>query len=95
MDALKTTKIAINWAKKNIAIVPFADTVGSIFQLIVTLKVERDRYVSIARVANFATMACLHRNSDGSTMNLRNESEQQNDSRMYRRQYKCCTRCTG
>ena len=50
---------AIQWSKKNFAFVPFVDTVGSIFQVIVTLKDERDRYMGLARVADFATMACL------------------------------------
>ena len=50
---------AVQWAQDNFAVVPFVDTIGSVFQVIVTLKEERDRYVGLARVADFATMACL------------------------------------
>ena len=62
---LKETKIgffiasALVCAKKNLADIPFVDTVGSIFQMILALKSERDRYVGLASVADFATMACL------------------------------------
>jgi hypothetical protein len=65
-NVLKETKLgvfignAVQWSKKNLAIVPFIDTVGSVFQLIVTLKEEHDRYLGLARVADFATMVCLH-----------------------------------
>ena len=62
---LKETKLgyligsAVAWSKNNIAAIPFVDTIGSIFQLIVTLKFEHDRYLGLARVADFATMVCL------------------------------------
>jgi hypothetical protein len=50
---------AVQWAKKNLAVVPFVDTVGSVFQLVVTLKDDRDRYVGLARVADFSTTVCV------------------------------------
>ena len=50
---------AVKWSKKNLACIPFVDTVGSVFQVIVALKNERDRYMGLASVADFATMACL------------------------------------
>ena len=50
---------AFAWASKNLAVVPFIDSVGSVFQLIVSLKAEHDRYLGLARVADFATMVCL------------------------------------
>ena len=50
---------AIQWSKKNFAFVPFVDTIGSIFQVIATLDDERDQYVGLAHVADFATLACL------------------------------------
>ena len=52
---------AVAWVKKNLAVVPFIDSVGSVFQLVVTLKDERDRYLGLARVSDFATMVCLQR----------------------------------
>ena len=64
-NILKETKLgffiasAVEWAKKNFAVVPFIDTVGSIFQVILALKDEHDRYVGLARVSDFATMVCL------------------------------------
>jgi hypothetical protein len=64
-NVLKETKLgffignAIAWARNNLAVVPFVDSIGSIFQLIVTLKDERDRYIGLAGVADFAAMACL------------------------------------
>ena len=64
-NIFKETKVgffierAVEWSKKNLAFIPFVDTIGSIFQVIVTMKDERDRYVGLARVADFAAMACL------------------------------------
>ena len=64
-NILKETKLgffiasAVEWAKKNFAVVPFIDTVGSIFQVILALKDEHDRYMGLARVSDFATMVCL------------------------------------
>jgi hypothetical protein len=61
VDVLKGTKIGVFLAdivghvKKNLAAVPFLETVGSICQLVLTLKDERDRYMSVTRVADFAT----------------------------------------
>ena len=66
-NIFKETKVgffierAVEWSKKNLAFIPFVDTIGSVFQVIVTMKDERDRYVGLARVADFATMACLPR----------------------------------
>jgi hypothetical protein len=70
-DALKGTNIGVFLAnivghvKKNFAVVPFLDTVGSICQLILTLKDERDQYLSVARVADFATMIFITTKGDG------------------------------
>ena len=50
---------AVEWSKHNLAAVPFIDTIGSVFQLIVALKDEHDRYLGLAHVADFATMVCL------------------------------------
>ena len=64
-NIFKETKVgffierAVEWSKKNLAFIPFVDTIGSVFQVIVTMKDERDRYVGLARVADFAAMACL------------------------------------
>ncbi len=64
-NIFKETKVgffianAVQWSKKNLAFIPFVDTVGSVFQVIVALKNERDRYMGVARVADFATMACV------------------------------------
>ena len=66
-NVLKETKLgflvgsAVEWSKKNIAAIPFVDTIGSLFQLIVTMKFEHDRYLGLARVADFATMVCSPR----------------------------------
>ena len=63
-NIFKETKVgffianAVQWSK-NLACIPFVDTVGSIFRVIVTLKHERDRYMGLASVADFATMASL------------------------------------
>jgi hypothetical protein len=71
MDVLKGTKIGVFLAnivghmKKNLAAVPFLDTVGSICQLILTLKDDRDRYMSVARVADFATMVLITSKGNG------------------------------
>ena len=64
-NIFKETKVgffverAVEWSKKNLAFIPFVDTIGSVFQVIVTMKDDRDRYVGLARVADFATMSCL------------------------------------
>jgi Ankyrin repeats (3 copies) len=71
VDVLKGTKIGVFLAdlvghvKKNLAAVPFLETVGSICQLVLTLKDERDRYMSVARVADFATMVAITSRGDG------------------------------
>jgi hypothetical protein len=76
IDILKTVKIglfiasSINWGKKNIAIVPFIDTIGSILQIIAASKDERDQCIGIAQVVDFAVLACLQNNNSG-VMNLR------------------------
>jgi hypothetical protein len=71
VDVLKGTKIGVFLAdivghvKKNLAAVPFLETVGSICQLVLTLNDERDRYMSVARVADFATMVAITSRGDG------------------------------
>ena len=63
-NIFKETKVgffianAVQWSK-NLACIPYVDTVGSILRVIVTLKHERDRYMGLASVADFATMASL------------------------------------
>jgi hypothetical protein len=78
-EVLKKTKIGVfigkvtQLAKDNVAFISFADTIGSIIQVIVTMKDERDRLLGIASVADFATMACLQpqQPKDTDTMDLR------------------------
>jgi ankyrin repeat protein len=70
-DVLRETKIGVILAnivgcvKRNLAVVPLLDTVGSICQLILTFKDERDQYMSVARVADFATMVSITSKADG------------------------------
>jgi serine/threonine protein kinase len=72
IDFVKGTKIGVivsdfvGWVTRNAAVIPFLDTMGSICQLLLTLKTERDRYMGVARVADFATMvSCQQSKGDG------------------------------
>ena len=66
-NIFKETKVgffigrAVEWSKRNLAFIPFVDSIGSIFQAIVSLVDEHDRYMGLALVADFATKACLLR----------------------------------
>jgi hypothetical protein len=67
---LKKTKLGvlvaelIKWCKQQ-APFPFVDAVGSVIQTLATLKEERDKFLGLARVADFATIAAIAEDADG------------------------------
>jgi hypothetical protein len=58
---------SVQWVKKNLSAVPFADAVGSIVQLVAALNDERDQYIAIQRVADFATAVSLAASTTGTS----------------------------
>jgi hypothetical protein len=70
LGALKKAKIGalvaetIKWCNKQVHI-PFMDAVGPVIQTLATLKEERDKFLGVARVADFATIAAMVEDTDG------------------------------
>lgn len=70
LETIKKTRIgaivahAIGFTASNSAL-PFADAIGSFFKLIVQLKWQRDQYLGISNVADFATRATMQQDSNG------------------------------
>ena len=65
LSHLRKTKIsalvvnAIEWGKKQIPILPFADAMGSVIQALVSIKDERSKYLGVFNVAKFAAVASI------------------------------------
>jgi hypothetical protein len=70
LGSLKRTKVGvlvaetIKWCKQQ-APFPFMDAIGSVIQTLATLNEERDKFIGVARVADFATIAAIVEDADG------------------------------
>jgi hypothetical protein len=70
LEFLKKAKIGvlvaekIKWYTQQVPF-PFVDAVGSVIKTLATLKEERDKFLGVARVADFATIAAIVEDADG------------------------------